>query len=128
MSLELAVLTSSGVTSIRKDKKEVEKCSKYDRRVEENLISMDANLGSHKNTAYLGTAKFTVWSRIVCVCVCVCVCMHAEFDVRGSVHHSIIHKKNQQFTTVYQNFISYLYEVQRVSGNTPPIIRSLKLH
>ena len=30
---------------------------------------------------------------------------------------------------MYQNFIiSYLYEAQHVSGDTPPIIRSLKLH
>ena len=30
---------------------------------------------------------------------------------------------------MYQNFIiPYLYEAQNVSGNTPPIIRSLKLH
>jgi len=29
---------------------------------------------------------------------------------------------------VYQNFISYLNESQHVSGYTPPIIRSLKLH
>jgi len=30
---------------------------------------------------------------------------------------------------VYQNFIIlYLYETQHVSGDTPPIIRSLKLH
>jgi hypothetical protein len=30
---------------------------------------------------------------------------------------------------MYQNFIiPYLYKVQRVSGDTPPIIRSLKLH
>jgi len=29
---------------------------------------------------------------------------------------------------VYQNFISYLYEAQHASGDTPPIIRSLKLH
>jgi hypothetical protein len=30
---------------------------------------------------------------------------------------------------VYQNFIiPYLYEAQHVSGDTPPIIRSLKLH
>jgi hypothetical protein len=30
---------------------------------------------------------------------------------------------------MYQNFIiSYLYEAQHVSGYTPPIIRSLKLH
>jgi hypothetical protein len=30
---------------------------------------------------------------------------------------------------MYQNFIiSYLYEAQHVSGDKPPIIRSLKLH
>jgi hypothetical protein len=29
---------------------------------------------------------------------------------------------------MYQNFIHYLYEVQHVSCDTPPIIRSLKLH
>jgi len=30
---------------------------------------------------------------------------------------------------MYQNFIiQYLYEAQHVSGDTPPIIRSLKLH
>ena len=30
---------------------------------------------------------------------------------------------------MYQNFIiPYLHEAQHVSGNTPPIIRSLKLH
>jgi hypothetical protein len=30
---------------------------------------------------------------------------------------------------MYQNFIiPYLYEDQHVSGDTPPIIRSLKLH
>jgi hypothetical protein len=49
-------------------------------------------------------------------------------DVRGSVHHSIIHIKIQQDAAVYQNFISYLYEAQHVSGDTLPIIRSLKLH
>jgi hypothetical protein len=30
--------------------------------------------------------------------------------------------------TVYQNFIPYLYKAQYVSGVTPPIIRSQKLH
>ena len=35
----------------------------------------------------------------------------------------------QQDATMCQNFIiSYLYEAQHVSGDTPPIIRSLKLH
>ena len=38
-------------------------------------------------------------------------------------------KKIQQDATMYQNFIiPYLCEAQHVSGNTPPIIRSLKLH
>ena len=38
-------------------------------------------------------------------------------------------KKIQQYATVYQNFIiPYLYEAQHVLGDTPPIIRNLKLH
>jgi hypothetical protein len=37
-------------------------------------------------------------------------------------------KKIQRDATVFQNFISYLHEAQHVSGDTPPIIRSLKLH
>ena len=37
--------------------------------------------------------------------------------------------KIQQDATVYQNFIiPYFYEAQDVSCDTPPIIRSLKLH
>jgi uncharacterized protein YqjF (DUF2071 family) len=40
-----------------------------------------------------------------------------------------IKKKIQQYATMYQNFIiPYLYEAQHVSGDTPPIIKSLKLH
>jgi hypothetical protein len=41
-----------------------------------------------------------------------------------------VHKeKIQQDATRYQNFIiPYLYEAQHVSGDTPPIIRTLKLH
>ena len=50
------------------------------------------------------------------------------FYVRGCLHHSIIYKENPTDATVYQNFISYLYEAQHVSGDTPPIIRSLKLY
>jgi hypothetical protein len=51
-------------------------------------------------------------------------------DVRLSVHLSKIHKqKIQQDATIYQDFITpYLYEVQHVSGDTPPITRSLKQH
>jgi len=37
-------------------------------------------------------------------------------------------QKVQKDATVYQNFISYLYEAQHVLGDTPPIIRTLKLH
>jgi hypothetical protein len=46
------------------------------------------------------------------------------------VHHSTIDKeKIQQDATIYQNvIIPYLYEVQHVLGDTPPIIRSLELH
>jgi hypothetical protein len=56
--------------------------------------------------------------------------MISKLDVCGYVHHSIIHKeKFQQDATMYQNFIiPYLYEAQHVLGDTPPIIRSLKLH
>ena len=38
-------------------------------------------------------------------------------------------RKIQQNETMYKNvIIPYLYEAQLVSGDTPPIIRSLKLH
>jgi len=38
-------------------------------------------------------------------------------------------KKIEQDATIYQTFIiPYLYEAQHVLGDTPPIIRSLKLH
>jgi hypothetical protein len=36
-------------------------------------------------------------------------------------------KYSTRFNSLSQ-FISYLYKAQRVSGDTPPIIRSLKLH
>ena len=52
---------------------------------------------------------------------------HTQICV-GFVHYSITCIKIQQDATVYQNFISNLYETQYVSGDTPPIIRSLKLH
>jgi hypothetical protein len=52
-----------------------------------------------------------------------------RLGVRGSVHHSTVHKENSKDATMYQNFIiPYLCETQHVSGDTPPIIRSLKLH
>jgi len=34
-------------------------------------------------------------------------------------------EKIQQDATMYQNFMPYLYEAQHVSGDTPPIIRSV---
>jgi hypothetical protein len=43
-------------------------------------------------------------------------------------NESLFTKKIQQDATLYQNLISYLYEAQHVSGDTPPIIGSLKLH
>jgi len=48
----------------------------------------------------------------------------------NSAFKGLIHKeKIQQDATMCQNFvIPYLYEAQHVSGDTPPIIRSLKLH
>ena len=40
-----------------------------------------------------------------------------------------IHKENPtRCNSVLKFFISYLYESQHVSGDIPPIIRSLKLH
>jgi len=49
-----------------------------------------------------------------------------------AMHHNVsIHsiRKIQQDAIIYQNFIiPYLYEAQHASGDTPPIIRSLKLH
>ena len=70
-----------------------------------------------------------------------------SLDVRGSVHHSTIHKeksnKMQQGIKIYYSIYIYIYiyiymcvcvcvcvcvcEAQHVSGDTPPIIRSLKL-
>jgi hypothetical protein len=46
------------------------------------------------------------------------------------VHHSTIRKEKIKLDeTMYQNFIiPRLYVAQHVSGDTPPIIRSLKLH
>ena len=59
----------------------------------------------------------------------VCRSRYDSLDVRGSVHHSTIHKEKSKDATMYQNFIiPYLYGAQHVSGYTPPIIRSLKLH
>ena len=50
--------------------------------------------------------------------------------IHGSVHHSTIRKeksnKMQQCIKIF--IVPYLYEAHHVSDDTPPIIRSLKLH
>ena len=51
--------------------------------------------------------------------------------VCNQLQRQFIKKKSTQDATMYQNFfiiIPYLYEAQHASGDTPPIIRSLKLH
>jgi len=52
------------------------------------------------------------------------------FDACGSVHHGTIctAKSPTRCNSVSKFIIPYLYEAQYVSGDTPPIIRSLKLH
>jgi hypothetical protein len=56
--------------------------------------------------------------------------MFLKHDVHGSMHHSTIYKeKSNKIQQCIKKFIiPYLYEAQHVSGDTPPIIRSLKLH
>jgi hypothetical protein len=52
------------------------------------------------------------------------------FDVCESMHHSTIHKENPTRCNNVSKFfiIPCVYEAQHVSGDTPPIVRSLKLH
>jgi hypothetical protein len=54
----------------------------------------------------------------------------AKLYVRGSLHHSTFHKEKSNKMQAYIKIfiILYLYKAQHVSGDTPPIIRSLKLH
>jgi len=53
-----------------------------------------------------------------------------QFDVHGSVHHSTIHieKPNKMQQRIKILLFLILNKAQHVSGDTPPIIRSLKLH
>jgi hypothetical protein len=53
-----------------------------------------------------------------------------KFDVRGSKHHSIIltEKPNKMQQCIKILLFLVLNEAQHVSGDTPLIIRSLKLH
>ena len=57
-------------------------------------------------------------------------CIHNKLDVRGSVPHSTIltEKPNKMQQCIKLLLIPILNEAQHVSGDTPPIIRSLKLH
>jgi hypothetical protein len=51
------------------------------------------------------------------------------FDVRGSVHLTLLTKKpNKIQQSIKILLFLILNEAQRVSGETPPIISSLKLH
>ena len=51
-------------------------------------------------------------------------------DVRGSVRHSTIHKeKSNKMQQCIKILLFHIYmKLKHVSGDTPPIIRSLKLH
>jgi hypothetical protein len=53
-----------------------------------------------------------------------------KHDICRFVHHSKIHKEksNKMQQCIKICIIPYLYKAQHVSGDTPPIIRSLKLH
>ena len=55
---------------------------------------------------------------------------YTPLDVRGSVHHSTIltEKSNKMQQCIKILLFLILNEAQHVSGDTPPIIRSLKLH
>jgi hypothetical protein len=54
---------------------------------------------------------------------------NTSLDVCGSVHHSKIHtEKSNKMQQCIKFTIPYLHEAQHVSGDTPPIISTLKLH
>jgi len=65
--------------------------------------------------------------KVVLIVICLCV---SKLDVCGSMHHSTIRKEkfNKMQKCIIIFIIPYLYKAQHVSGDTPPIIRSLKLH
>jgi hypothetical protein len=55
--------------------------------------------------------------------------LQTEVDVCESVHYSTIRKEKSEMQQRIKIFIiPYLYEAQHLLGDTPPIIRSLKLH
>jgi hypothetical protein len=53
---------------------------------------------------------------------------YKQSDVRGYVNQNNSQRKSNKMQQSIKIFVSYLYETQHVSGDTPPIIRSLKLH
>jgi hypothetical protein len=50
------------------------------------------------------------------------------FTMNRTVLRCNSQRKSNKMQHCIKIFISYLYEAQHVSGDTPPIIRSLKLH
>jgi len=50
--------------------------------------------------------------------------------IKTFMKRKFLQSKTQQDATIYQQFLLFLilHEAQHVSGDTPPIIRSLKLH
>jgi hypothetical protein len=52
---------------------------------------------------------------------------HAVYEIIWK-NMTELHMKNPTRCNSVPKFISYLCEAQHVSGDTPPIIRSLKLH
>jgi hypothetical protein len=58
------------------------------------------------------------------VCIVTVVCGSAVVKAEDL----LINIENPTRCRSVPNFISYLLEAQHVSGDTPPIVRSLKLH
>ena len=55
-------------------------------------------------------------------------CLTCTYDVRENFSSEFIEKNPTRYNRLSKFIIPYLYEAQHVSGDTPPIIRSLKLH
>ena len=55
-------------------------------------------------------------------------CMYRLLQSFETPHVRFVQKQPTRCNSVSKFIISYLYEAQHVSGDTPPIIRSLKLH
>jgi len=58
-----------------------------------------------------------------------CSCSYVRIDVIHKDNIPFHKEKSNEKQQCYQNFIiPYLYEAEHISGDIPPIIRSLKLH